>query len=479
MKKIMSKLKFITICSILVFTLFGCKPIQPLADIRINQLPETYAQSKDTLNDSKIKWELFYKDESLRKLISTALTNNYDLQTASQKIEMMRAAVQFNKGNQLPTISAGLSAAQRRFGLFTMDGAGNASTDIQPGRVVPEHLPDYFAGFSASWEVDVWGKLRSNKKAAVARFSSSIEGRNAIQTVLIAEVASTYYDLLALDTELDIVRENIEIQQAALDIIMVKKEAGILNELAVKQFEGQVNNSKGFEYKLLQQITLVENKLNYLCGQFPQQIIRDKARFNNLNPDVINTGIPSQLLANRPDFRQAELELFASKFDVKAAKAAFYPSFNITGALGFQAFSTALLFQSPQSVAYTLLGGVAAPLVNRAALKAQYNTISAQQTEAVLNYQKTILNGYLEVTNEMSNIKNLEKLYELKNKEVLAYGQSTTIAKDLFMSGMATYFEVLMAQRTALDARIDMIITKKLQYQAMINLYKALGGGIR
>ena len=471
------KIKIITLYSIALFSLIGCKTLTPPVDIKSNTLPESYSNSKDTLNESKLKWELFYKDESLRKLISTALANNYDLQTASQKIEMMRASVQFNKGAQLPTISAGLSAAQRKFGLFTMDGAGNASTEIQPGRIVPEHLPDYFAGFNASWEVDVWGKLRSNKKAAVARFSSSIEGRNAIQTTLIAEVASAYYDLLALDTELDIVKENIDIQQAALDIIKVKKEAGILNELAVKQFEGQVNNSKGFEYKLLQQITLVENKINYLCGQFPQQIIRDKARFNSLNPDVVTVGIPSQLLANRPDFRQAELELFASKFDLQAAKAAFYPSFTITGALGFQAFTTGLLFQSPQSIAYTLLGGVAAPLVNRSALKAQYNTISAQQTEALLNYQKTILNGYLEVANEMSNIKNLEKLYELKSKEVLAYGQSTTIANDLFMSGMATYFEVLMAQRTALDARIDMIITKKLQYQAMINLYKALGGG--
>jgi outer membrane protein, multidrug efflux system len=473
MKTMTSKIKIIALYTCALFCIIGCKTLAPPADITINPLPESYSQSKDTLNDSKLKWELFYKDESLRKLIGTALTNNYDLQTASQKIEMMRASVQFNKGAQLPTISAGLSAAQRKFGLFTMDGAGNASTDIQPGRIVPEHLPDYFAGFNASWEVDVWGKLRSNKKAAIARFSSSIEGRNAIQTALIAEVASAYYDLV----ELDIVKENIDIQQAALDIIKVKKEAGILNELAVKQFEGQVNNSKGFEYKLLQQITLVENKINYLCGQFPQKISRDKARFNSLNPDVVTVGIPSQLLANRPDFRQAELELFASKFDLKAAKAAFYPSFTITGALGFQAFTTGLLFQSPQSIAYTLLGGVAAPLVNRSALKAQYNTISAQQTEALLNYQKTILNGYLEVSNELSNIKNLEKLYELKNKEVLAYGQSTTIANDLFMSGMATYFEVLMAQRTALDARIDMIITKKLQYQAMINLYKALGGG--
>jgi NodT family efflux transporter outer membrane factor (OMF) lipoprotein len=465
--------------SLIFLSVIGCTSIKPPADISINPLPETFSEATDTLNTSKIKWELFYKDENLRNLITKALAANYDLQAASQKIEMMRAGVQFAKGAQLPNLSAGLAASQRKFGLFTMDGAGNASTDIQPGRVVPEHLPDFFTGFNASWEVDVWGKLKSGKKAAVARFSSSIEGRNAIQTALIAEIASAYYDLLALDVEIDIIRENIEIQQAALDIVKVKKEAGVLNLLAIKQFEGQVNNTKAFEYQLLQEITVLENKINFLCGQFPQPIMRDKAQFNNLTPEIVKAGVPSQLLANRPDIRQAELELFATKFDLKVARAAFYPSFTINGILGFQAFQTNLLFNSPQSIAYTILGGVTAPVLNRAAIKSQYNTVSAQQTEALLNYQKTILNSYIEVTNELANIKNLDKFYELKSNEVLAYGQSVSIANDLFMSGMATYLEVLMAQRTALDARIDLVVAKKMKYQAMINLYRALGGGVQ
>lgn len=474
----MLQFKRIVFFLIITLGLFGCKTTNNVAEQQLTPLPATYLESKDTLNSAKVKWELFYKDDNLKKLITTAINNNYDLQIAIQKIEIARAGVQFTKGAQLPILSAGLSAAQRKFGLFTMDGAGNASTDIQPGRVVPENLPDYFAGFNASWEVDVWGKLGSNKKAAVARFSSSIEGRNAIQTALIAEVTTTYFDLLALDNELDIIRETIALQQAALEIIKIKKQTGILNELAVKQFEGQVNNSKGFEFKILQQITVVENKLNFLCGQFPQTIIRDKTKFNTLDPSIVNLGIPSQLLTNRPDIRQAELTLLATKCDVKAAKAAFYPSFTITGAAGFQAFTTGLLFQSPQSIAYTILGGMTAPLLNRSAIKSQFNTTKANQTEALINYQKTILNGYIEVSNEVSNVKNLKELYELKNKEVSSYTQSTEIANDLFKSGRATYLEVLLTQRTALDSKIELIITKKLQHQAIINLYKALGGGI-
>ncbi|PRZ27925.1 NodT family efflux transporter outer membrane factor (OMF) lipoprotein [Flavobacterium granuli] len=445
--------------------------------VEMKPLPESYVASKDTLNIAATKWDLFYKDQKLKQLIEISLANNYDLQAAMQKIEIARSSLRLNKGAQLPSLSAGIGAAQRKFGLYTMDGAGNATTDIRPGQIVPEHLPDYLAGFNASWEVDVWGKLRSKKKAAAARYSGSIEGKNAIQTALIAEVASAYFELLALDNELDIIRETIVLQQAALEVIKIKKAAAVLNELAVKQFEGQLSNSKAFEFEIIQKIALTENRLNFLSGQFPQTILRDKTKFNAENTSPISLGIPSQLLKNRPDIRQAELELIASKCDVKSAKAAFYPSFTITGSVGYQAFKTALLFQSPDSFAYTILGGLTAPLLNRSAIKAQFNTAKANQTEALLNYQKTILNGYIEVANELSNLNNLKQLYELKDKEVASYTQSITIANDLFKSGRASYLEVLMSQRTALESKIELITTKKLQHQAAINLYKALGGG--
>jgi outer membrane protein, multidrug efflux system len=443
----------------------------------IQSLPETFEFSKDSVTIARIKWDLFYKDTDLKYLIETALKNNYDLQLAIQKIAIANNNIKLRKGELLPILNGGVSAGQRRFGLFTMDGAGNASTDILPGQVVPENLPDFFAGFNASWEADIWGKLRSNKKAAIARFSATVEGKNAIQTALIASVASTYYELLALDNELDIIRETIVLQQAALDIIRVKKEAGVVNELAVKQFEGQVANSKGFEYEILQQIALTENQLHLLCGQFSKPIVRDKSKFGTLDTSLLSVGIPSQLLKNRPDIRQAEHEVAASKFDVKSAKAAFYPSFMITGSFGYQAFSTSLWFQSPESLAYTLLGNLTAPLLNRSAIKARFATAKANQTEALLNYQKNILNGYLEVANELATIKNLEQLYAVKDKEVISYQQSTVIANNLFETGRATYLEVLMAQRTALESKIQLIVTKKLQHQARINLYRALGGG--
>jgi outer membrane protein TolC len=166
-----------------------------------------------------------------------------------------------------------------------------------------------------------------------------------------------------------------------------------------------------------------------------------------------------------------------AKQNVKSAKTAFYPSFNITGNLGFQAFNTAFLFVSPKSLAYNLLGSLVTPLINRSAIKAQFKNAKTSQLEALYNYQKTILNGYVEVSNELSNINNLENIHALKTDEVKALTSSIEISNDLFKSGRATYFEVLMTQRTALQSRIELIITKKRQYNATVNIYKALGGG--
>jgi outer membrane protein TolC len=214
-------------------------------------------------------------------------------------------------------------------------------------------------------------------------------------------------------------------------------------------------------------------------GRIPQAIFREKANFISQIPIQVKSGIPSQLLKNRPDIKQAEFELLSTKFNVSAAKAAFYPSFNITGSLGFQSFNTAFLFTSPQSLAYSLLGGLTTPLLNRSAIKAQFNNAKVYQLEAMYNYQKTILNGYIEVSNEISNIKNLQQIQTLKTQEVAALTQSIEISDDLFKSGKATYFEVLMTQNRTLQTKLELVYTKKQQYSATVNIYKALGGGWR
>jgi outer membrane protein TolC len=214
-------------------------------------------------------------------------------------------------------------------------------------------------------------------------------------------------------------------------------------------------------------------------GRFPQPIIREKANFSIQLPSQIKEGIPSQLLVNRPDIRQAELELLATKFDLNTARAAFYPTFNITGLLGFQSFNASFLFTAPKSIAYSFLGGLTTPLLNRSAIKAQFNNAKASQMEAMFNYQKTILNGYVEVTNQLSSIKNLEQIQDRKTKEVAALTESIEISTELFKTGRASYLEVLFAQHNSLLSRLELVSARKRQFHATINIYKALGGGWR
>jgi len=342
---------------------------------------------------------------------------------------------------------------------------------------MPDPLGDLKIAGYAHWEVDIWKKLRNSKKAAVSRYLSTVEGKNFVITNLISEVADSYYELLALDSQLEIVRKTIELQSNALEVVKVQKEAARATELAVQKFQAEVLASKSMEFDILQNIKETENKINFLLGQYPQEIKRDKSSFMNLMPSVINSGIPSQLLANRPDVKQAELELEAAKLDVKVARAEFYPSLDITAAIGVNAFKPSYLFTMPESLLYSLAGDLAAPLINRNAIKAEYSSANARQLQALYNYERAILNAYLEVSTQLSKINNLEKSYDLKSQQVVAMNRSIDVAGDLFKSAKADYFEVLMTQRDALEAKLELIDTKKEQLNASVLVYRDLGGG--
>lgn len=462
---------------VLFATFASCKMLAPVHDIETPQTPLAYVDSKDTINSGAIKWKAFFPDKNLQSLIDTALTNNIDLQMTLQDIAISSNNVRVKKGLLFPSVTGDLAVGTEKVGRYTSQGAGDASAEITSGQIVPEHLNDFSLGLHASWEVDVWKKLRNAKKAAVSRYLSTIEGKNFVVTNLIAEISNSYYELLSLDNQLDVIKETIQLQKNALEIVKVQKEAARVSLLAVKKYEAEVLNSESLEFDIQQQIKETENKINFLLGRYPQAIVRDKTVFESQVPQQIKSGIPSQLLANRPDIKQAKLELFATKCDVKVAQAEFYPSFNISGGLGFQAFKPSFLFTAPESIAYSLLGELTAPLINRNAIKAEFNKAKAYQVQAMYNYQKTILNGYIEVSNELSNIKNLEQLYNLKNKEVQALNSSIDISNALFRSSKVDYFEVLMTQRDALSSKLELIEAKKRQFNSVINVYRALGGG--
>lgn len=441
-------------------------------------VPASWGNGQDTANAPAIAWRNFFTDKDLANLIDTALKNNQELMITLQEIEIARNDVRIRKGAILPSVGAKAGIGVEKVGRYTSQGAGDASTEIEPGKEMPDPLADYTVAAYANWEVDIWKKLRNAKKAAVTRYLATVEGRNFVLTNLVAEVANSYYELLALDNQFAIVKQNIDLQRNALDIVKTQKEAARATELAVQKFQAEVLKSQSLEFEIKQKIRETENRINFLLGRYPQEIGRDKGNFLGLSP-AVSAGIPSQLLANRPDIKKAELELTAAKLDVKVARAEFYPSFGISAGIGLQAFKPGYLVKSPESLLYSLAGDLAGPLINRNAIKAEFSNANARQLQAMYNYERTILNAYLEVSTQLSNISNLGRSYDLKSQQVDALTRSIDISNDLFKSARADYLEVLMTQRDALESKLELIETKQRQLNAVVNVYRDLGGGWR
>lgn len=452
------------------------------------------ADAGDTTSIAALGWRTFFEDSALIALIDTAVGANPEMLTTLQEVEIARNEVRSVRGRLAPQLSAVASLGLDKSARFTSEGAGNASTDITEGTRVPEPLPDIALGFTAAWEADIRGKIRNQKGAALARYLSSVEGSRYVMTGLVAEVANSYYELAALDAKLAIVRQAIELQRNELEVVRAQREAAAVSELAVQQFQALLLNAQGLEYELRQQIRETENRMNFLLGRYPQPVprtpvprtpvlrtpvLRTPASLSTGGLRALDQGLPSQLLRNRPDIRQAEFALKASRFDVKAARAEFYPVFNLAAGLGVRAFRPGLLLSTPESKAYSLASDLMAPLMNRAAIKAEFGRASAAQQQALLNYRRTILGGVTEVSTLVSSIGNLDSLYAYKSQQAEALDRSASIASDLFNAARANYLEVLTAQREAIDVKLELVETRLRQRLALTGLYRALGGGWR
>lgn len=462
-----------------LLSLSSCVPALRTREAR-SGTPTTYPSSgRDTTDVAAVPWQQFFTDPDLRALIDTALANNQELNVMMQEIEAARAEVRARKGEYLPFVDLGAAAGVEKVGEYTRNGAVEQRLPIREGQAFPEPLPDLLVNLRSSWELDIWKKLRNARKAAMLRYLGTVEGRNFMVTHLVAEIANSYFELMALDNQLDILRSNIAIQQDALEIVKLEKQAAKVTELAVRRFEAEVLKNQSDLFDIQQRITETENRINFLVGRFPQPVKRNAAGFQSLFPDGIAAGIPAQLLAHRPDIRQAELALEAARLDVKAAKANFYPSLRITAGVGLNAFNGAYLLETPASLIYDAAGDLVAPLVNRNAIKAAYATANARQLQAVYEYERTLLKAYVEVVNELSNITNLRSSYDLRAQQVAVLNASITISSNLFRSARADYMEVLLTQRDALESKFELVETQKQRLNAMVNVYQALGGGWR
>ncbi|MBS1682182.1 MAG: efflux transporter outer membrane subunit [Bacteroidetes bacterium] len=456
----------------------ACIPLAVQRPANTN-IPASYNGSLDTVNTAKIKWDEFFTDANLRALIDTALMNNQELNIILQEINIANNEVRSRKGAYLPFIDVYGGASVEKTARHTRFGAvdDNSSTLIAPQTQIPTHLTDYLLSANLSWQVDIWKQLRTARKSAIYRYLSTIEGKNFMVTNLVAEIAYSYFELMALDNQLAILKQNIQIQQNALKIVTLQKRAGMVTELAVRRYQAEVRKNQSRQYYIQQSIIEAQNRINFLVGRYPKNVERNSWTFVDLTPEMMKAGIPSQMLRNRPDVRQAEMQLAAAELDVKVARFNFYPVLNITAGSGFEAFNTKYLISSPESMFYNAAGGLLTPFVNRNAIKATYLSANAMQVQAAFNYEKTVLNAYTEIVNQIAKINNLANSYNLKKEQVQALARSVDISINLFKSARADYFEVLLVQRDALESKMELIETKKHQMNAMVKMYQVLGGG--
>lgn len=469
-----SIIKYILILLAIVWSQ-ACK-VPALSATQENRVvPAGYTNRQDTMNIVSIPWRNYFSDPHLIALIDTALQNNQELNIMLQEIEMSKNEVFLRQGEYKPSVNIRAGAAADRSAKYTWDGFSEEAYKTSPdkGR---QYIGDFMVGTYFSWELDVWKKLRNATKSAAIKYSAAVEGRNFIVTNIIAEIADSYYELMALDNQLDIVQQNIDLQSNVLKVIKQQKEAAKVTQLAVNRFEAQLLNTKNLRYQINQQITETENRIRFLTGKYTPKIERNPVLFNTISMGELQTGIPSQLLMNRPDIRQAELNIAAAKLDVQVAKANFYPSFSIKAGLGFRAFNPLYLVQ-PASILYNLAGDMVAPLINKNAIIATYYNANAQQTQAVYAYEQTILTAYTEVLNQLAKADNFSSSFEMKSKEVDILLQSVAISNNLFNSARADYMEVLLTQRDALESKMQLIEIRMKQLSAKVNIYRALGGG--
>ncbi len=474
----------------LICAITSCKSVSPEFQKEL-QLPKTYAtnaaqQPIDSLKtgsqDSLPSWKKFYNDIHLRALIDSAFRHNIDLQIMDAKVQQVRAGVTFTRGIRLPELAVGLSSGVRKFGDYTIDGVGNYDTQFSPNindkQRIPNPVPDYFMGVHSSWEIDLWGKLKNQKVAAVRRFLASEIGRKLAATEVVSEIATHYFFLLTLDEQRLKLQENILLQENAIQIVEAQFETGAATEVAVHLTRSQLLETKKMLVEVEQEIRSFEIKLSTLTGSYPRAIPRNVLSAADSLMAELSLANPEQLLKNRPDIQQAEQLVIASKADLTSARKAFYPTLQLNASMGLQAFRLAVLFEAPASIAYNIAAGMLMPVVNRRALKAQLMESAGKQKEAYLHYEKTILTAYSEVFELIQLNESLKNMLAYKNEELRILDESVNSVRELYASGRSTYLEIITTQAYFLETQMELLDLKCRKAQVQVALYKALGGGL-
>lgn len=444
-------------------------------------------------NSARVRVEEFFQDPTLSILINQALAGNYELKILAEEIQVASNDFWGRTGAYLPFVRSANTFGMDKLSLFTPLGVAEDRLDPIPGKPFPEWPANFLMAANITWQVDYLRQLRNARDATRLRFFATSEGRNYIVTRLVADVASNYYKLKALDARLEKLNGMIKLQEASLQFALAAKEAARATELAVQRFEASVRRFQSEKLLVTQEIIQTENDINFLLGRYPQPVERGSGDFDDfveLNLRSLHAGLPSQILQNRPDVRQVERELSAAGLDIRVARVNFFPKLALAGPMGpegpfspigWQAFDWSNLFRTPDAMVASIAGDLVTPVINKRAIQAEYQNANARQLQALYHYQEIILQAFNEVYNRLSRVERFGKSVEIKQRQVTALEKSVQAAMDLFQNPRAgaeiDYLDVLTAQTDLLEAQLNLIDTKLEQLVAVVNAYQALGGG--
>ncbi|MFH0996833.1 MAG: efflux transporter outer membrane subunit [Pseudomonadota bacterium] len=457
--------KIITVIFI-VLALSGCMVGPDYLRPTVKTPPTWRIDEQNALDLANTAWWRQLDDPVLNELIATAISENKDLLIATARVDQFAARYGVVRADLYPQLGASAQFGQQQVSEKsgnTMPSGYNTVTGNQQ------------AVLNASWELDIWGRIRRSSEAARASLLSSEEGRRGVILTLVSSVAVSYVNLRNLDKQLEISRQTAELRRNSYELFELRYEGGIINEMALAQSRSEYEQAMATIPQIQKAIALQENAINVLLGKNPGPISRGK-HFDDLKLPIIPEGLPSDLLERRPDIKQAEQDLIAANAQIGVAKAAYFPAISLTGLFGFASSDFSDLFTGSAKV-WSYSAPITAPIFTAGKISSQVKVTEAIQQQYLYQYQQTIQTAFREVNDALADQNLTRKQLAAQNQRVQALRTYADLARIRFDNGYSSYIEVLDAERSLFDVELAYVQTQGSLFQALINLYKAMGGG--
>jgi NodT family efflux transporter outer membrane factor (OMF) lipoprotein len=427
----------------------------------------------DTNSIADIEWKEFFTDPALQALISKGITYNNNLQAAIKRMDMAQQQVKQAKLLQLPEVNLQVQGSINRPSDNSLNGLSVGSF------LGKSYVENYVASLNFSWEADIWGRIRRQQEVTIGLYLQQQEAVKAVQTQLISDIAQGYYNLLMLDKQLEITKNNLLLNDSLVLATRALRDGGSVTTLAVQQVESQRQATALMIPQLEESIALQENALQLLTGQTPGAIEGRSSLSQLTLRDQLSTGLPVAMVSRRPDVRSSELALTVANARVGVQQANMYPALNITAGGGLESFKASNWFSIPNSLFGLATGTILQPLFNRRNLKTQYEIAKLEREEAVMNFRQSVLQASSEVSNALVRTAKLKEQRSIADAQVDTLRQAVQNAQLLFKSDMANYLEVITAQTNALQAELNVATIQRSQLGATVELYRSLGGGYK